>query len=169
MSRNSCLKRENIYKHIQSRQAPTSPTSKLTPSVVRKMCINIGKCSCCDEKIENNLNTINMINVIKNKLVKINIPDTDTILNGKNENDINNEYYYRHRERKLEYQKKYNRENDEKIKEYNKDYYQIQREKILEKAKTKIICDCGCEVHLSNLNAHKKTKKHIRLLKLVIK
>jgi len=73
-------------------------------------------------------------------------------------------YYYRNRERKLEYQKKYNKEQGDKIKNYNKEYYQKRREEILEKAKTKIICECGCEVQLFNMNSHKKTKKHLRAL-----
>ena len=79
-----------------------------------------------------------------------------------------NGYYYRNRERKLEYQKKYNREQGDKIKNYNKDYYQKRREEILEKAKTKIICDCGCEVQLFNMNSHKKTKKHAKALQRVM-
>jgi hypothetical protein len=73
-------------------------------------------------------------------------------------------YYYKNRDKKLEYQKKYNREQGDKIKNYNKDYYQKRREEILEKAKTKIICECGCEVQLFNMNSHKKTKKHARAL-----
>ena len=73
-------------------------------------------------------------------------------------------YYYRNRDKKLEYQKKYNREQGDKIKNYNKDYYQKRREEILEKAKTKVMCECGCEVQLFNMNSHKKTKKHARAL-----
>jgi hypothetical protein len=73
-------------------------------------------------------------------------------------------YYYRNRDKKLEYQKNYNREQGDKIKNYNKDYYQKRREEILEKAKTKIMCECGCEVQLFNMNSHKKTKKHARAL-----
>jgi predicted HD phosphohydrolase len=64
----------------------------------------------------------------------------------------------------LEYQKKYNKERGEIIKDYNKDYYNKQREKILAKAKTKVMCECGCEVQLFNVNCHKKTKKHLRLV-----
>jgi hypothetical protein len=80
-----------------------------------------------------------------------------------------NGYYYRNRERKLEYQKKYNREQGDKIKNYNKDYYQKKREEILEKAKTKIMCECGCEVQLFNMNSHKKTKKHAKALQRVMR
>ena len=79
-----------------------------------------------------------------------------------------NGYYYRNRERKLEYQKNYNKQQGVKIKNYNKDYYQKRREEILEKAKTKIMCDCGCEVQLFNMNSHKKTKKHARALQRVL-
>lgn len=84
--------------------------------------------------------------------------------NETNDRDKLNEYYYRHREQKLEYQKKYNKERGEIIKDYNKDYYNKQREKILAKAKTKVMCECGCEVQLFNVNCHKKTKKHLRLV-----
>ena len=76
-------------------------------------------------------------------------------------------YYYKNRERKLEYQKKYNKEQGDKIKNYNKDYYQKRRDESLEKAKTKISCECGCEVQLFNMNSHKKTKKHLRALEIV--
>jgi hypothetical protein len=84
------------------------------------------------------------------------------------ERDKPNEYYYKHREQKLEYQKKYNKERGDKIKDYNKDYYTKQREKILAKTKTKVMCDCGCEVQLFNMNCHKKTKKHLHLVEAKI-
>jgi hypothetical protein len=88
-------------------------------------------------------------------------PDTPQSSSSSNEKSG---YYYRHREQKIEYQKKYNRDQGDKIKNYNKDYYQKRREEILEKAKTKITCECGCEVQLFNMNSHKKTKKHARAL-----
>jgi hypothetical protein len=118
----------------------------------------------------------------KNRIKNININNMKSMSNDNdndNDNDNNiinstiydtrektddtpNDYYHRHRDRKLEYQKSYNRENDEKIKEYNKDYYLKRRAEILEKAKTRVICECGCDVQLSNMNAHKKTKKHLK-------
>jgi len=76
------------------------------------------------------------------------------------------EYYYKHREEKLEYQKNYNREKGAEIKDYNKSYYTKRREEILEKAKTKITCECGCVVQLFNMIPHKKTKKHARYLEM---
>jgi hypothetical protein len=95
--------------------------------------------------------------------------EADTVVDAETEVDTEvetgkNGYYYRNRERKLEYQKNYNREQGDKIKNYNKDYYQKKRDEILEKAKTKIICECGCEVQLFNMNSHKKTKKHAKAL-----
>ena len=51
-------------------------------------------------------------------------------------------------------------------KDYNKSYYMKRREEILEKAKTKITCECGCVVQLFNMIPHKKTKKHVRYLEM---
>ena len=90
--------------------------------------------------------------------------DADADADAHDHADVKNGYYYRNREKKLEYQKNYNREQGDKIKNYNKDYYQKRREEILEKAKTKITCECGCEVQLFNMNSHKKTKKHVKAL-----
>ena len=116
-------------------------------------------------------NMMNNINHKNNVNIKIMIDDNDNIKNiinstlyetRESDDATPRDYYHRHRERKLEYQKNYNRENDEKIKEYNKDYYLKRRAEILEKAKTRVICECGCDVQLSNMNAHKKTKKHLK-------
>ena len=76
------------------------------------------------------------------------------------------EYYYQHRQEKLEYQKNYNRQKGDAIKDYNKSYYMKRREEILEKARTKVTCECGCVVQLFNMNSHKKTKKHVRYLEM---
>ena len=82
------------------------------------------------------------------------------------ERDKSTEYYYQHRDQKLEYQKKYNRQKGDAIKGYNKSYYMKRREEILEKARTKVTCECGCVVQLFNMNSHKKTKKHVRYLEM---
>lgn len=96
-------------------------------------------------------------------------PDTPQSYSSSSSSSSNQKtgYYYRHREQKIEYQKKYNRDQGDKIKNYNKDYYQKRREEILEKAKTKITCECGCEVQLFNMNSHKKTNKHIKALEKI--
>ena len=108
-----------------------------------------------DIDINNNNNNKNSTTGTNGEIVERDTVDGD---NGKCG------YYYRNRDKKLEYQKNYNREQGDKIKNYNKDYYQKRREEILEKAKTKIMCECGCEVQLFNMNSHKKTKKHARAL-----
>jgi hypothetical protein len=157
--------------------------------VVKKINIDLATVSrilnASSEIIDNRDNRIKIINIINNiSIATINITTLQDEVNnncvtnctgdetptaGEEETCDDDEtgkcgYYYRNRNKKLEYQKKYNREQGDKIKNYNKDYYQKRREEILEKAKTKIICDCGCEVQLFNMNSHKKTKKHARAL-----
>ena len=104
-------------------------------------------------------------NKLFKKLEKINVSGAKAKLIDKDRNKLD-EYYYQHREEKLEYQKNYNRQKGDAIKDYNKSYYMKRREEILEKAKTKITCECGCVVQLFNMNSHKKTKKHIRYLEM---
>jgi hypothetical protein len=130
---------------------------------------------------DTNINIINnTISIDNHKKEKRELPVIDVVHDGDgdgdgDDNDASAEegekksgYYYKNRERKLEYQKKYNKEQGDKIKNYNKDYYQKRRDEILEKAKTKIICECGCDVQLFNMNSHKKTKKHQRALEIVV-
>ena len=136
----------------------------IDPSTVSKLiqnlnnnnntCESCDSCDSCDSRISPTLDKT---------IVELHTPKTPMI----SSNNDKTGYYYRHREQKIEYQKKYNREQGDKIKNYNKDYYQKRREEILEKAKTKIICECGCEVQLFNMNSHKKTKKHAKALENV--
>jgi hypothetical protein len=105
------------------------------------------------------------IDVSKAKSLELESPPKDNDRNKADRNKLD-EYYYQHREEKLEYQKNYNRQKGDAIKDYNKSYYMKRREEILEKAKTKITCECGCVVQLFNMNSHKKTKKHIRYLEM---
>ena len=100
------------------------------------------------------------IDVSKAKSLELESPPKD-----KDRNKLD-EYYYQHRAEKLEYQKNYNRQKGDAIKDYNKSYYMKRREEILEKARTKVTCECGCVVQLFNMNSHKKTKKHIRYLEM---
>lgn len=125
--------------------------------------------------IINNTISIDMHKKEKRKLLVIDDSSHIDVSGDGDDNDASAEggenksgYYYKNRERKLEYQKKYNKEQGDKIKNYNKDYYQKRRDEILEKAKTKIVCECGCDVQLFNMNSHKKTKKHQRALEIVV-
>lgn len=132
----------------------TSPTSPISPSVIlmkRKRNINNNNTTVTEARDNNDF-----------------AEDTSNINTTESVDIVPDDYYHRHREKKLEYQKNYNRENDDKIKEYNKDYYLKRRAVILEKAKTRVICECGCDVQLSNMNAHKKTKKHLKRVGTVV-
>jgi len=88
------------------------------------------------------------------------------------------EYYINNKETLLEYQK----ENKEKIKEQKKEYYINNKEKFLEYQKenkekikeqkkeyqnTDIKCECGCIITRNNLYKHRKSKKHIELIKVI--
>ena len=105
------------------------------------------------------------IDVSKAKSLELESPPKDKDRNKSERNKLD-EYYYQHRAEKLEYQKNYNRQKGDAIKDYNKSYYMKRREEILEKARTKVTCECGCVVQLFNMNSHKKTKKHVRYLEM---
>ena len=161
---------------------------KLVERTPKKIKIDLSRISCILNRTNDVIETININNILENETkdeyinnyIKINDDikvDADADADAEADADVQAEtegdgeksgYYYRNRERKLEYQKKYNKEQGDKIKNYNKDYYQKRREEILEKAKTKITCDCGCEVQLFNMNSHKKTKKHAKALQRLL-
>ena len=167
--------------------------NNLVDRKLKKIKVDLSRILCLLNRTNDTIETININNILENeskdeyvnKYIKINenvkreieVDVKDEAYAEVDEAEVDDEteadveksgYYYRNRERKLEYQKKYNKEQGDKIKNYNKDYYQKRREEILEKAKTKIICDCGCEVQLFNMNSHKKTKKHAKALKRVL-
>ena len=147
------LKRmKNIFEFGFGNESGISTTSSISPTSLSVILMK-------RKKNINNINNINTINTINNNIFD---KRDDIDISTESIEVIPDDYYHRHRERKLEYQKNYNRENDDKIKEYNKDYYLKRRAEILEKAKTRVICECGCDVQLSNMNAHKKTKKHLK-------
>jgi hypothetical protein len=166
----------------------SSPEMKKVERTPKKIKIDLSRISCLLNRTSDVIKTININNILENETkdeymnnyIKINDvikaeveaeAETETEAEAEAEAEGNGEksgYYYRNRERKLEYQKKYNKEQGDKIKNYNKDYYQKRREEILEKAKMKITCDCGCEVQLFNMNSHKKTKKHAKALQRLL-
>ena len=74
------------------------------------------------------------------------------------------EYYNNNRENIIEKNKKYRDDNKEEyIKRYNT-YNKNNKDIINEKAKVKIICECGCEIRKWGLKEHMKSKKHIDLM-----
>jgi hypothetical protein len=71
-----------------------------------------------------------------------------------------------------EYNKQYQQDNKDKIKEYredNKEYYQKYNKQWIEdnkeKIKQKITCECGCIIRKNDISSHKKTNKHINIMK----
>ena len=74
------------------------------------------------------------------------------------------EWYENNKQKIAEQGKKYNTDNKEKITAYKKEWYNTNKDKI----NSKITCDCGCVIVRGNLSAHKKTKKHLKLIKLKI-
>lgn len=185
-----------IPKRKETKTEPTNSSILLSIPMPRTKLQNLYSRNCCHDNNENDDNKQLHIfphNKLFTKLGKLNMltqngeteTETETETKAEGESIQNNqtpkqekqekqepgrkkstEYYYNHREEKLEYQKHYNREKGDAIKDYNKNYYMKRREEILEKAKTKITCECGCVVQLFNMNSHKKTKKHVRCLEM---
>jgi hypothetical protein len=178
------IRKQKIYKmaSLDVMCVASSPLSKAKNGVlgcrcVKKISIDVSLISSLLTTPRDTIETTNINNIIDNNNMKDRDEDSTDLASEEESKTVDatddddgekNGYYYRNRERKLEYQKKYNREQGDKIKNYNKDYYQKRREEILEKAKTKIMCDCGCEVQLFNMNSHKKTKKHARALQRIL-
>jgi len=79
-----------------------------------------------------------------------------------------NDYYLEHKTERIGYQKKYNRENSDKIKEYQRNYYKKTREEKLDKQKIynnkKSECICGKIITQSNKSSHLKSKKHLKIM-----
>ncbi len=75
------------------------------------------------------------------------------------------DHYQIHKKEILEQNKNYCEKNKEKIKITRHKYYEEHKSKILELNKQYITCDCGCQTTKQNLLNHKKTKKHIDLMK----
>ena len=68
--------------------------------------------------------------------------------------------------KKLSEQRKQYRQNNKTILAvYNKQYRQNNKEAIAKRNAEQITCECGCIVGKGSLSRHKKTKKHIDLMK----
>jgi len=87
------------------------------------------------------------------------------------------QYYEDNKEKLKEYNKEYREDNKEKIKEYlennkgkikeyKKKYYEDNKGKLNERKLEKIKCECGSQISRSCLSRHKKSQKHINLMKI---
>jgi hypothetical protein len=77
-------------------------------------------------------------------------------------------YYQNNKDMILEKRKQYRQYNADIISEYQKQYRQNNADILSEKGKQKIICDCGSEISKHSLLKHKKTQKHLKLLKIIL-
>lgn len=75
------------------------------------------------------------------------------------------EYCEDNKEKITEQRKERYANNKEKMAEQNKNYYENNKEEILKRMKKKVTCDCGCIIGNSDLARHKKTSKHLALMK----
>ena len=75
------------------------------------------------------------------------------------------EWYEDNKEKITKQTKEYYENNKEKITEQTKEYIAKNKEKIKEYKNKKVTCDCGCIITNNGLAKHKKTKKHLALIK----
>ena len=66
--------------------------------------------------------------------------------------------------RKAIFTKEYQEANREQINAKQREYYEANKETINAKQTEKINCECGASVSRVNISAHRKTKKHIKLM-----
>jgi hypothetical protein len=62
--------------------------------------------------------------------------------------------------------REYYEDNREEILKCEKEYYENNKEEINEKKNEKIECECGCKISRTNISTHKKSNKHLELMKL---
>jgi hypothetical protein len=73
------------------------------------------------------------------------------------------EYYQDNKNKLKEYAKEYYDENKDKIMDFQKKYRIDNKDKLYALLKSRVKCECGCEITYRNLASHKKSKKHIKL------
>ena len=72
-----------------------------------------------------------------------------------------NIYYEQNREQLQVYQQQYREQNSERLLAQKHQYYLDNKDKIMEKHKTKIVCDCGALVSYNHSARHKKSALHL--------
>ena len=121
----------------------------------------------CKSKRELEIRERFHIETLKSKLNKV-IP-TRTQKEWREDNkelikEYKKNHYDNNSDKILEHNKQYREDNKELIKESKKKYYDNNSDKILEKLKEKITCECGCILSRINLNRHRKTDKHKKMI-----
>ena len=120
-------------------------------------------------------------NYLCNSKTELEIREREYIEANKSVNKVipcrtNKEYYEDNKEKIAKEKKIWRKNNKEKMKEYFEEYYENNKEKIAEQKKEyyqynkekiaeKVTCECGCVVTRNHLARHKKTNKHLELIK----
>jgi len=73
-------------------------------------------------------------------------------------------YHRENRDKILQYQKEFRKNNPEIAKQRDEQRYLKFKEIILSQNKEKVICECGCEITKGALYNHTKSQKHLSLL-----
>jgi len=61
--------------------------------------------------------------------------------------------------------KEWIKDNKEKVKQYKQKYKEKNREQTNKKLKEKVECECGSIIRKNDISAHRRTNKHINLMK----
>ena len=84
-------------------------------------------------------------------------------------NQTRKEWYQKNKDKISIQQKILNEKNNEKRKEEKKNWYaslsKSDKKEYLEKRKEKIVCECGELTNKKGISRHKKSKKHMKLIK----
>jgi len=89
--------------------------------------------------------------------------------NKEHYNKKNNEYYKLNKEQILEKQKEYYKDNKEHHNKKNNEYRENNKEKIKEHASVIVLCDCGCSIQKQEIARHKRSNKHLDIMKKLAK
>ena len=79
------------------------------------------------------------------------------------------EYKKEYQETNKEKIKEYNENNKERKKEYSKNKYQDNKEKIKAHISELVLCECGCSTRKDGMIRHKRTNKHLDIMKELAK
>jgi hypothetical protein len=88
------------------------------------------------------------------------------------------QYRQDNKEKIKEYKQQYNQENRDKAKTYREEnkehitemkqkYFEENKEKIYTKKLEEVPCECGCNISRVHLSRHRKSPKHINMMKLM--
>jgi len=111
----------------------------------------VEKCSCNDKE---------ELNKREGHYIR-NFPCLNKIIPDRKVQEQRKAYY----ENNIEAFKEYRKNNKEKIAEYDKEYREKNKEAIKEYKSKKVTCECGCIITNDSLARHKKSNKHLALMK----